>query len=86
MSAKAAARPDAPARSFRQLSGEPVEVQGVVVIVNAGELSVERQPLDVTVVDRWRLRRSVLATPAIYEQRFVETAFEVARMTKTWGG
>lgn len=63
-----------------------VPVQGVVVIVNAGAFQISREPADITVLERRRLRRWMGSLPPAHGQRFVETVFDQARRSSTWQG
>ncbi len=61
-----------------------VPVQGVVVIVHAGELEIRRQPGDIVVIDRRRLRRWLGSRPTVHQPTVVERLGDRARRSSTW--
>jgi hypothetical protein len=66
--------------------GFPVRASGVVVPVNAGDLTIERPPADVVVVNRRRLGGWLGCRPQILDVYVVDAIFERARRSVTWVG
>jgi len=64
--------------------GVHVPTRGVVVIVNAGNFTIDEQPGDVLVTNRARLRRTLRCHPSVHDRASVEAFFEVARRSTTW--
>ncbi|SDC00317.1 hypothetical protein GA0111570_113110 [Raineyella antarctica] len=59
-------------------------VQGVVVPVNAGDLTIRAQAEDVHVINRKRLRRYLLGLPTVLPPDAISTVFAAARLSSTW--
>jgi len=64
--------------------GVAIATHGVVVVVNAGNFTVRRQPEDVLVTDRRRLRPWLLTFPCVLDRARTEALFQVARRSSTW--
>jgi hypothetical protein len=62
----------------------PVRVRGVVVVVNAGSLTIKEQPEGVDVVYRLQLRRWLQEQDLVLEQASVARIFAIARRSSTW--
>lgn len=76
-------------RAARLLSaavGFPVPVQGVVVPVGAAALDVRRQPADVQVVNRARVRRWLAGRPPVWSAEQLAAVVQAARRPATWLG
>lgn len=77
------------ARASRLLSdvcGFSVEVTGVLVPVNAGDITIKKPPVDVRVVNRRRLRRWLRRQPEVLDGPACVAIFEQARRSTTWAG
>jgi hypothetical protein len=64
----------------------PVAAGAVVVVVNAGTLSVHAHPRDVEVIDKGRVRRWILSQRHVLDQSQVVQLFDVARRSSSWRG
>ena len=76
-------------RASRLLSaacGFPVTAMGVVVPVNARDLTIKKAPVDVEVMNRRRLRRWLRRRPEVLDVCVVDAIFEQARRSATWIG
>ncbi len=62
----------------------PIDVRGVIVVVNARSFVVKEDPVDVQVVNRSRLREWLRRQPATLDDISVERIFESARRMSTW--
>jgi hypothetical protein len=71
-------------RLLSAASGSPVHVVGVVVPVNANDLTIAKPPADVHVVGRRRLRRWLRRRPTVLDDDTIEAIFQVARRSTTW--
>ncbi|SFD15031.1 nuclease-related domain-containing protein [Klenkia taihuensis] len=74
-------------RAARLLSaavGFPVPAQGVVVPVGAAAFDVRRQPVDVQVVNRARIRRWLSGQPRVWSDAQLALVVQVARSSATW--
>lgn len=65
-------------------SGIPVTVQGMVVPVNARDVTVKVPPRDVHVVNRKRLVKYLLALPPVLPPPVISAVFSAARTSSTW--
>ena len=72
------------ARLLTAACGWPVEVRGVVVPVNAAEITVKTAPQDVTVVPRMQLHRWLRKQPVVLSDDQVEQVYAAARRSTTW--
>jgi hypothetical protein len=75
------------ARAGRLLTaacGFPVTVTGVVVPVNADDITIKRSPGDVHVVNRRRLRRWLRRQPEVLDGATADAIFGQARRATTW--
>ena len=66
--------------------GFPVEATGVVVPVNAHEVTVKKSPPDVEVINRRRLRHWLRRRPEVLGVSAGDAIFEQARRSATWIG
>lgn len=64
--------------------GFSVVVSGVVVPVNADDITIKKQPTDVHVMNRRRLRRWLRRRPQILDDATCDAIFEQARRSTTW--
>ena len=62
----------------------PVDVRGVVVVVNAASFTIKEKPVDVQVLYRKQLRRWLQEQSWVLDEASVETIFEAARRSSTW--
>jgi len=72
------------AKLLSKASGIAVSVRGVIVVVNAGSFTIKKQPADVYVVNRRRLRRWLEQQPEELDEVSVAAIFELARRSSTW--
>lgn len=75
------------ARAARRLSvavGEPVPVQGVLVVVDAKRLTVREQPKDVVVVSAGRLHQWLIKRPAVFTPEQILRLLPAANRPSTW--
>jgi hypothetical protein len=75
------------ARASRLLSaacGFPVAVSGIVVPVNAADITIKKSPSDVWILGRRRLRRWLRQQPQILGESACSAIFEQARRSTTW--
>jgi hypothetical protein len=75
------------ARAIRLLTaacGFPVEVTGVVVPVNAADVTIKAPPADVQVVGRRKLRRWLRRRQEMLDDAKVAAIYDVARRSTTW--
>ncbi len=64
--------------------GFPVAVTGLVVPVNARDITVKKRPVDVHVVNRRRLRRWLRRRPEVLGEAESGRIHEIARRSVTW--
>jgi hypothetical protein len=64
--------------------GFPVDVTGVVVPVNAGDIIIRKSPADVHVVGRRRLSRWLRRLEPLLDDVTVLAIYEIARRSTTW--
>lgn len=64
--------------------GFPVAVTGIVVPVDADDLTIKQQPADVVVVNRMALAPWLRRRPDLLEEATVDAIFEAARRSTTW--
>lgn len=75
------------ARAARLLSehcGFPVLVQGLVVTVNAKDVTIKTAPKDVQVLYRLQLAKWLLRHGEVLDAEQIDAAFNVARRSTTW--
>lgn len=72
------------ARLLTAACGWPVEARGVVVPVNASEITVKAAPQDVTVVPRMQLHRWLRKQRVVLSDDQVEQVYAAARLSTTW--
>ncbi|HEY0187721.1 MAG TPA: nuclease-related domain-containing protein [Cellulomonas sp.] len=75
------------ARASRMLTavlGWPVEVTGVIVPVNAADLTIKAAPADVAIVNRRRLDGWLASRPERLDAAGAEAIFTAARRPATW--
>ncbi|MCU1668884.1 MAG: hypothetical protein JWP40_1811 [Blastococcus sp.] len=63
-----------------------VAVTGVVVAVNAQDLTIKKPPADVHVIHRGRLRRWLRGRTDVLDAGTVDAIFQQARRVATWSG
>lgn len=73
-------------RLLSQACGFPVPVTGVLVPVNARDITIKKPPVDVAVVNRRRLRRFLRRQPEMLDAAAVEAIFGHGRRPSTWAG
>jgi nuclease-like protein len=73
-------------RTLTAACGFPVEVTGVVVPVDAGELTLAPKPRDVHVVAGRRLRRWLRRRDEVLDEGTVAAIHDRARQPSTWRG
>lgn len=64
--------------------GRPVEVTGVIVPVNANDITIKAAPTDVVIVNRRRVDGWLASLPAQLDDATVDAIFEAARRPETW--
>ncbi len=72
------------ARLLTKASGVTVDVNGMVVPVNAANFVVKSQPRDVTVINRRRLVKHLRRLPEVLAPSTAALIFELARQSSTW--
>jgi hypothetical protein len=72
------------ARLLTAQCGCPVTARGVVVAVNASDITVKKTPDDVHVLGRRRLRRWLRRRPEVLDEPRVHAIYERARLMTTW--
>lgn len=74
-------------RAGRLLSdacGWPVLARGLVVPVNASEITIRTAPQDVSIVPRMQLHRWLRTQPVVMSDDRVEQVYAAARRPTTW--
>ena len=71
-------------RLLTEACGFSVAVTGVVVPVNADDISIKAAPVDVPVMNRRRLVRWLRWRPVSLEAATVEAIYDAARRSTTW--
>ena len=71
-------------RLLTRATGETVNVQGIVVPVDATAFTVKNQPADVHVINRSRLNDYLRSRPEILGPDLVAHVFHAARLSSTW--
>ena len=64
--------------------GDTVNVQGIVVPVDANAFTVKNQPADVHVINRTRLNDYLRSRPEVLGPDLVARVFHAARLSTTW--
>ena len=72
------------ARLLTSACGFPVHVEGVVVTVNADDLTIKKAPADVHVVPRMQVTRWLRRHGDILGSDVLEQIFDAARRSTTW--
>jgi len=72
------------AKLLAEACGFPVHVEGLVVAVNADDVTIKSQPEGVSVVPRMRLAKWLLRHGPIHSPETVDAIYEVARRSTTW--
>lgn len=71
-------------RLLTRATGETVNVQGIVVPVDANAFTVKTQPADVHVINRSRLNHYLRSRPEILGPDLVAHVYHAARLSSTW--
>lgn len=74
------------AKFLTSVAGETVTAMGLIALVNIGDLTVKKQPVegDVYVLTRWKLLSWLEARPQVLTDTQVERLYAVARRSTTW--
>lgn len=72
------------ARLLFRACGLPVQVTGVVVPVNARDVTIKEQPDGVHVVNRMGLAQHLMTSPMVLSREQIERLYDHARLESTW--
>jgi hypothetical protein len=75
---------DRAAKFLTEAAGERIGVNGVIAVVNVGDFTVKKQPDDVYVLTRLKLRSWLESRPPLLSRDQVEALYAVARRPQTW--
>ncbi|WP_207949860.1 NERD domain-containing protein [Nocardioides ochotonae] len=72
------------AKLLAEACGFPVHVEGLIVAVNADDVTIKSQPEGVSVVPRMRVAKWLLRHGPIHSPETIDAIYEVARRSTTW--